>query len=67
MRKGVKAIPKAKEIKMRPIKSETLSPKEFVRVKRDDIERAKVIPPRIGSNSLGRIKVEYKHLKFKPV
>ena len=67
MTKTAKAIPKAKEINVRPIKSETLSPKEFVKVKRGDIERAKVIPPRIGSNSLGRIKVEYKHLKFKPV
>lgn len=61
-----KVLPKAKEIKMRPIKTETLTPKEFLKVQRDDIERAYVIPPRIGSKSLGKIQVKYKHTIFKP-
>lgn len=67
MNNGTINMPKAKEIKTRPVKEETVSPKDFLKIPREDIEKTRIIPPRIGSKSLGKIRVVYKHLKYKPV
>ena len=56
----------SKEIKTRPVKEEYLSAKNFLKVNPKDIKRSRVIPPRIGSKSFGKIHVEYKHTIYKP-
>jgi len=55
------------EIKTKPVKVERVSPKEYLNIPRSDIKSAHFVPPRIGSRSFGSLRVEYKHLKYKPV
>jgi len=55
------------EIKTKPVKVERVSPKEYLNIPRSDIKSAQFVPPRIGSRSFGSLRVEYKHLKYKPV
>lgn len=55
------------EIKTKPVKIERVSPKEYLSIPRSDIKSARFVPPEIGSKSFGSMRVEYKHLKYKPV
>lgn len=59
-------MPATLEIKTRPVKKEVVSPSEFLRIPKSDIKSARVIPPKLGSKSLGKVRVEYKHTKYKP-
>lgn len=58
---------KTLEIKTTPVKEEVVSPREFIELPKSDIAKSRFIPPKIGSKSFGTVKVEYKHLKFKPI
>jgi len=55
------------EIKTKPVREEVVNPQEFIKIPKMDIETSKVIPPRLGSRSLGKIKVVYKTIKYKPI
>ena len=55
------------EIKTKPIKKELVSPNDYVKIPREDIEYSRVISPKLGSRSLGKIKVVYKHVKYRPI
>lgn len=55
------------EIKTKPIREEIVNPRDYVKIPKEDIEYSKVIPPKLGSHSLGKIKVVYKHLKYRPI
>ncbi len=52
-----------KTLYLHKINEEILSPREFLNLKssdRDNISRAEVIPPRLGQNGFGKIRVRYK-------
>jgi len=55
------------EIKTKPVKVERVSPREYLSIPRSEIKTARFVPPKLGSKSFGSIRVEYKHLKYKPV
>lgn len=55
------------EIKTKPVKVERVSPKEYLSIPRSEIKTARFVPPKLGSKSFGSMRVEYKHLKYKPV
>lgn len=49
------------------IKEEVLSPSEYQRIllkEGDNIETVKIIPPRLGSGGLGKVKVTYKKARL---
>lgn len=59
-----------KNIEMRPISSEILSPKEYMRLqenKAGSIKSVEFIRPRLGDNHFGKFQVTYKHPIFKQI
>lgn len=57
-----------KTIYLHKINEELLSPREFVNLKaadKDNISRTEVIPPRLGQNDFGKIRVHYKRPVYK--
>ena len=58
---------KKKEIAMRAVKSEMVSPKKFLDIPKHEVKSAKFIPPRLGCHSFGKFKVEYKYTEFRSV
>lgn len=58
---------KDKEIKMRQVKTEMVSPKRFLDIPRNEVRSVKFVPPKLGSATFGKFKVEYKYTKFRPV
>lgn len=58
---------KTLEIKTKSVKKEVISPREFLSIPKSEIEKSIFIPPRLGSNSFGKFKVEYKHTRYKPL
>lgn len=55
------------KIQTKPVKVERVTPKEYLNIPRSDIKTARFIPPKLGSKSFGSMRVEYKHLKYKPI
>ncbi len=50
------------------ISKESLSPREFVNLQAGDkanISYIEVVPPRLGQNDFGKIRVHYKHPVYK--
>lgn len=58
---------KDKNIEMKPIKEQTVKPREYVEIfERDshNIKHAHVIPPSLGSKGFGKIHIKYKKPVF---
>lgn len=59
-----------KKIETRPMTTETISPRKFIKVYESQpgsIKRAKFIRPALGEKHFGKFNVTYKYPTFKPI
>lgn len=56
-----------KHIPTKLVRSKILSPKQFLQTPTEEVQRSYIIPPKLGSRSFGKIKVEFKNARFEPV